>query len=104
MERDKKRKESETYIDTSGLENAKLQTESYEEMVTAKKWMTEAMQQLKDRTDDVSEVEQFLSQEMDMESMNGKLSKVADAITKMSEDNNSETRDSKNSLKASALD
>ena len=57
-ERHKKEKNTEPYIDTSGLENAKSQTESDEETVTTKTWMTEAMKQLKERTDDVSEVEQ----------------------------------------------
>ena len=36
-ERDKKSKEYEPYIDTSGLENAKSQAESDEDMVTTKK-------------------------------------------------------------------
>ena len=43
--------------------------------------MTEAMKQLKVRTS-------LAKVKMDMESMNDKMSKVADAITKMTEDNN----------------
>ena len=45
-ERDKKRKESEPFIDTSGLENEKSQTESDEDTATTKKWMKDAMKQL----------------------------------------------------------
>ena len=52
------------------------------------------MKQLKGRTDDVSEVEQSLTKvKLDMESMNDNLSKVAEASTKMTDDNN--TRDRK---------
>ena len=83
-ERDKKRRESEPYIDASGLEKAKSQTESDEETDPTKKWMT----------DDVSEVEHSLTKvKLDMENMNDNLRKVAEAITRMSEDNN--TRDRK---------
>ena len=92
-ERDKKRKEFEPYIDTSGLENAKSQTESDEEMVRTKKWMTEAMRELKERTDDVSEVEQSMTKvQLDMETMKENLSKVGEAITRISEDNNTRDR------------
>ena len=80
----KKRKESEPYIDISGLEKEKSQTESDEDTATTKRWLTEAMKQLKERTDDVSEVEQSLTKvKMDMANMNENLNKVADAITKM---------------------
>ena len=80
--------------DTSGLENEKSQTDSDEDTATTKKWMKEAMKQLKERTDDVSEVAQSLTKvKMDMANMNDNLNKVADAITKMNEDNN--TRDRK---------
>ena len=88
-ERDKKRKESEPNIDTSGIENERSQTESDEDTATSKRWMTEAMKQLKERMDDVSEVERSLTKvKIDMANMNDNLSKVADAITKMTEDNN----------------
>ena len=52
------------------------------------------MKQLKERTDDVSGVEQSLTEvKLDMENMNDNLSKVAEAIAKMTDDNN--TRDRK---------
>ena len=51
------------------------------------------MKQLKERTDDVSEVEQSLTKvKMDMANMNDNLSKVTNAITKMAEDNNARDR------------
>ena len=51
------------------------------------------MKQLKERTDDVSEVEQSLTNvKLDMENLNDNLSKVAEAITKMTEDNNARDR------------
>ena len=56
-ERDKKRKESEPDIDVSGLEGAKPKAEPDEEVVATKKWMSEAMKELKERTDDISEFE-----------------------------------------------
>ena len=47
-ERDKKRKESEPYIDVTGLEEEKLESAaSEEETATTKKWMNSVMKDLK---------------------------------------------------------
>ena len=61
-EREKKRKESEPYIDVSGLEEEKLESAtSEEETVTTKKWMTSMMKEMKERTDDMSEFERSMT-------------------------------------------
>ena len=56
----KKRKESEPYIEVSGLEDEKSQPAPEEEAVAAKKWMKSMMKELKERTDDVSEFERSM--------------------------------------------
>ena len=87
-ERDKKRKESEPYIDVGGLEGEKPQ-EDPDEVVATKKWMSEAMRELKERSDDMSELEQSITKvQSDMNDDTENLNKVAEALTKVSDDNN----------------
>ena len=56
-ERDKKRKESEPCIDVSSLDDGTLMDNQEEDPIETRKWMKEAMKDLRQRTDDVSELE-----------------------------------------------
>ena len=91
---EKKRKESEPYIDVSGLENEKSQAVLEEEAVPTKKWMSDTMKELKKRTGDVSEFERTMTNvQLDMKDVKVNMNKVNEALSKISDDNH--TRDRK---------
>ena len=93
VDREKKRKESEPYIDVSGLENEKSQAVLEEEAVPTKKWMSDTMKELKERTDDMSELERTMTNvQLDMKDVKEHMSKVNEALSKISEDNNTRDR------------
>ena len=60
-ERDKKRKESEPCIDVSSLDDGTLMDNQEEDPIETRKWMKEAMKDLRQRTDDVSELERSVN-------------------------------------------
>ena len=60
-ERDKKRKESEPCIDVSSLDDGTLMDNQEDEPIETRKWMREAMKDLRQRTDDVSELERSVN-------------------------------------------
>ena len=63
-------------------------------MVAIRKWMSEAMRELKERTDDMSEFERSMTKvQFDMNDVKENLNKVAEALTKISDDDH--TRDQK---------
>ena len=93
-ERDKKRNESEPYIDVGGLEDENLQANLDEEIADTKKWMSEAIRDLKERSDDMSDLERLrTSVNWDMNEVKGNLTKVTESLMKISEGN--EARDRK---------
>ena len=94
-ERDKKRKESEPYIDVSGLEEEKLESAaSDEETTTTNKWMKSMMKDIKDRTDDISEFEKKLTEmKFEMEGVKVNMNKMSEAFTKIVD--GSQSRDKK---------
>ena len=60
-ERDKKRKESEPCIDVSSLEEGTAVDNQEDEPIESRKWMREAMKDLRQRTDDVSDLERTVN-------------------------------------------
>ena len=88
-----KRKESEPYIDVSGLEGQKSQEVLEEEAVPTKKWMSDTMKELKERTDDMSEFERTMTNiKLDMKDVKEHMNKVTEALSKISDDNNTRDR------------
>ena len=88
-----KRKESEPYIDVGGFEGEKPQTDPDEEIAATKKWMSEAMKDLQNRSDDMSDLEQSMTKvKFDMNEVKENLTKVAESLTKISEDNDARDR------------
>ena len=88
-----KKNGSEPYIDVGGLENGKPQEDPDEEIAARKKWMSEAMRDLKDRSDDMSELEQSITKvKFDLNDVKENLTKVAEALTKISDDNDARDR------------
>ena len=87
-DRDKKRKESEQYIDVGGIEEERAEPASEEEEAEAKKWMKSVMKELKERTDDVSDFERSMTTvQVEMKEVKVNMNKVAEALTKISDDN-----------------
>ena len=60
-ERDKKRKESEPCIDVSSLDEGTVVDNQEDEPIETRKWMREAMKDLRQRTDDVSDLERSVN-------------------------------------------
>ena len=93
-DREKKRKESEPYIDVRGLEEEKPEPTVEGEAVKDKVWIKNMMKELKERTDDVSDSERSMTTvQLEMKEVKVNMNKVAEAISKMSDDNH--TRDRK---------
>ena len=85
-EREKKRKESEPCIDVSSLEDENPVTNPDDESTEAKKWMRETMKDLRQRTDDVSELERSVStMQWDMTEVKNTLKTVTSSLGKMTE-------------------
>ena len=57
----KKRKESEPCIDVGGLEDENPQANPDEDTADTKKWMTDTIRELKERSDEVSDLERSVS-------------------------------------------
>ena len=93
-EREKKRKESEPCIDVGGLEDENPETNPDDEPTDTKKWMKETMRDLKQRSDEVSDLERSMSSmQWDMGEVKENLNKVTSSLVKLSEGN--EARDRK---------
>ena len=60
-ERDRKRKESEPCIDVSSLDEGTVMDNQEDEPIETRKWMREAMKDLRQRTDDVSDLERSVN-------------------------------------------
>ena len=89
-----KRKESEPCIDVSGLEDENPEIKTDDESTEAKKWMRETMKDLRQRTDDVSELERSVpTMQWDMEEVKNTLKTVTSSLEKITEGN--ATRDRK---------
>ena len=85
-EREKKRKESEPCIDVSGLEDENPFTNPDDESTEARKWMRETMKDLRQRTDNVSELERSVStMQWDMTEVKNTLKTVTSSLDKMTE-------------------
>ena len=93
-EREKKRKESEPCIDVGDLEDENLGRNLEEEPTDAKKWMEETMKDLKQRSDEMSDLERSMStMQWEMGSVRENLDKITSSLEKLTE--RSETRDKK---------
>ena len=85
-EREKKRKESEPCIDVIGLEDENPVTNPDDEFSEARRWMRETMKDLRQRTDDVSELERSVStMQWDMTEVKNTLKTVTSSLDKMTE-------------------
>ena len=85
-EREKKRKESEPCIDVSGIEDENLVTNPEDESTEARKWMRGTMKDLRQRTDDVSELERSVStMQWNMTEVKNTLKTVTSSLDKMTE-------------------
>ena len=95
IERKTKRKASEPYNDVSGLEDEKFESAaSEEETVTTKQWTKSMMNEIKDRTVDISEVEKTMTgMTFEMEEVKVNMNKMADAFSKIVDE--SQRRDHK---------
>ena len=77
-----------------GLEDENLETNLDEESTDTKKWMKETMRDLKQRSDEVSDLERSISSmQCDMGEVKENLNKVTSSLVKMTEGN--EVRDRK---------
>ena len=69
------------------------QTDPDEEIATTKKWMSEAIRDRKERSDDMSDLERSMTiVKWDMNDVKENLTKVAAALTKISDDNDARER------------
>ena len=85
-ERDKKRKESEPCIDVSGLEEENPVANHEEEPTETRKWMRETMKDLRQRTDDVSDLERSVStMQWDMTEVKNTLRTFAGSLDRITE-------------------
>ena len=81
--RETKRKDSEPYIDVSGLEEKKFESAaSEEETVIKKQWMKSMMKEMKDCTDDISEFEKTMTGMIfEMTEVKVSMNKMSDAFS-----------------------
>ena len=100
-EREKKRKESEPYIDVSGLEDEKLESAASEdETATTKQWMKSMVKELKDRTDDISEFEKTMTWiKFEMAEVKTTMDKMADTFSKIVDESQKKTKNSSMNVK-----
>ena len=81
-----KRKASEPCIDVSGLEDENPVTNPEDEPTEARKWMRETKKDLRQRTDDVSELERSVStMQWDVTEVKGTLKSFNNTLDKMTE-------------------
>ena len=81
-ERDKKRKESEPCIDVSSLDKGNAVANHEDEPIETRKWMRETMKDLRQRTDDVSDLERSVSSmQWDMTEVKNTLKSFTEART-----------------------
>ena len=93
-EREKKRKESEPCIDVGDLEDENPGINPEEEPTDAKKWMKETMKDLKQRSDEMSDLERSMStMQWELGGVRENIDKVTSSLAKLTEGN--ATRDKK---------
>ena len=64
-----------------------------EAAVPTKKWMSDTMKELKERTDDMSEFERTMTNvQLDMKDVKEHMKKVNEVLSKISDDNNTRDR------------
>ena len=81
-------------MDVGGLEEERPEPATEVEEDTAKKWMKSVMKELKERRDDVSDFERSMTTgQLEMKEVNVNMKKVAEALSKITDDNH--TRDRK---------
>ena len=83
-----KRKECEPCVDVGGLEDKNLHVNPDEELADTKKWMTDTIGDLRQRTDEVSDLEgSVFRMQWDMEEVKGAFTRVNESPVKMTEGN-----------------
>ena len=92
-DREKKGKECERYVDVSGLEEEKLEAVRDEATAQDKDWLQKMLEDLKERTNDVSDFERSMTTvQFEMKDVKENMNEVTKAISKMSDENRARDR------------